>query len=75
VPVRGLGDPHRPQRGRLARLHTAGDGPLAVAEPPFGEVVLAEAYWFLPDRLADPAHQWLFARLDEAGAALPAGAT
>ena len=59
---------------RLARLHTAGDGPLAVAEPPFGEVVLAEAYWFLPDRLADPAHEWLFARLDEAAAALSAEA-
>jgi len=34
--------------------------------------VLAEAYWFLPDRLADPAHEWLFTRLDEAGAALSA---
>lgn len=57
---------------RLARLHAAGGGPLAVTEPPFGEAVLAEAYWFLPDRLADPAHEWLFTRLDEAGAALSA---
>jgi len=55
---------------RLARLHTAGDGPLVQVEPPFGEVVLAEAYWFVHDRLADPAHVWLFDRFDEVGAAL-----
>ena len=34
-------------------------------EPPFGEVVLAEGYWFARDRLADPAHEWFFDRLDE----------
>ncbi|HEY5335688.1 MAG TPA: LysR family transcriptional regulator [Mycobacteriales bacterium] len=57
---------------RLAGLQTAKGGPLVVVEPPFGEVVLAEGYWFGNDRLADPAHQWLFARLDEVGASLAA---
>jgi DNA-binding transcriptional LysR family regulator len=57
---------------RLARLHTTGDGPLVQVEPPFDEVVLAEGYWFARDRLADPAHQWLFERLDEVGEALAA---
>ena len=51
-------------------MHTAKGGPLVLVEPPFGEVLLAEGYWFAKDRLADPAHQWLFARLEEAGAAL-----
>lgn len=55
---------------RLARLHTAGSGPLVQVEPPFGEVVLAEGYWFAHDRLADPSHEWLFDRLDEVGVAL-----
>jgi DNA-binding transcriptional LysR family regulator len=50
---------------RLARLHVVPGGPLAVAEPPFGHVVLAEGYWFAPNRLSDPAHRWLFDRLDE----------
>ena len=36
-----------------------------MVEPPFDEVVLAEGYWFASDRLSDPAHRWLFARLDE----------
>jgi DNA-binding transcriptional LysR family regulator len=56
---------------RLARIHTrADDSALVQVEPPFGRVLLAEGYWFTPDRLTDPAHQWLFARLDEVGAAL-----
>lgn len=55
---------------RLARLHTGGGGPLVQVEPPFARVVLAEGYWFARDRLADPAHQWLFERLDEVEAAL-----
>jgi DNA-binding transcriptional LysR family regulator len=55
---------------RLARLHTAGDGPLVQVEPPFDQVLLAEGYWFARDRLADPAHVWLFDRLDEVGAVL-----
>jgi len=55
---------------RLARLHCSGDGPLVQVEPPFGQVMLAEGYWFAPDRLADPAHVWLFDRLDEVGAVL-----
>ena len=55
---------------RLARVHTAAPGPLVQVEPPFGEVLLAEAYWFSRERLADPAHQWLFARLDEVAQAL-----
>ena len=50
---------------RLARLHVCPDGPLVLVEPPFDEVVLAEGYWFATDRLSDPAHRWLFARLDE----------
>jgi DNA-binding transcriptional LysR family regulator len=55
---------------RLARMHARGGGPLVQAEPPFGPVLLAEGYWFAGDRLADPAHQWLFARLDEVGQVL-----
>ena len=50
---------------RLAHTHVLGGGPLIVVEPPFGEVVLAEGYWFGHDRLSDPAHRWLFARFDE----------
>jgi DNA-binding transcriptional LysR family regulator len=49
----------------LARIHTRAEGPLVQVEPPFGQVLLAEGYWFARDRMADPAHQWLFARLDE----------
>jgi DNA-binding transcriptional LysR family regulator len=48
----------------LARMHVRDDGPLVVVEPPFAEVVLAEGYWFDTDRLSDPAHRWLFGRLD-----------
>lgn len=55
---------------RLARIHTRGDSALVLVEPPFGQVLLAEGYWYAPDRLADPAYEWLFARLDEVGAAL-----
>ncbi|MBG0564501.1 LysR family transcriptional regulator [Actinoplanes aureus] len=50
---------------RLARLHLVPGGPITMVEPPFGEVLLAEGYWYARDRLSDPAHQWLFARLDE----------
>ena len=50
---------------KLARMHLSDDGPLVVVEAPFGEVVLAEGYWFGRDRLSDPAHRWLFARFDE----------
>ena len=42
------------------RMHTSADGPVVQVEPPFGEVVLAEGYWFARDRLSDPAHHWLF---------------
>jgi DNA-binding transcriptional LysR family regulator len=56
-----------------ARLHTRKGGPLVAVEPPFGHVPLAEGYWFAHDRLGDPAHQWLFARLDEVGEVLTAG--
>lgn len=55
---------------RLARIHTCAGGPMVQVEPPFPQVLLAEGYWFSHDRLADPAHQWLFARLDEVGEAL-----
>ncbi|HET8987936.1 MAG TPA: LysR family transcriptional regulator [Humibacillus sp.] len=50
---------------KLARIHAGPDSDLVVVEPPFGEVVLAEGYWFAADRLSDPAHRWLFDRLDE----------
>jgi DNA-binding transcriptional LysR family regulator len=50
---------------RLARLHARPAGPLTLVEPPFGHVVLAEGYWFAQTRAADPAHRWLFDRLDE----------
>ncbi|MFC4785630.1 LysR family transcriptional regulator [Nocardioides sp. MAHUQ-72] len=55
---------------RLARLLVRPGGPIVQVEPPFGEVPLAEGYWFGRDRLADPAHEWLFARLDEVGRTL-----
>jgi DNA-binding transcriptional LysR family regulator len=55
---------------RLAKLHAGGDRPLVQVEPPFSEVVLAEGYWFAQDRLADPAHLWLFERFEEVGRAL-----
>ncbi|GCD89933.1 LysR family transcriptional regulator [Nocardioides sp. LS1] len=58
---------------RLARLVVRDGGPIVQVEPPFGEVLLAEGYWFGRDRLADPAHQWFFARLDEVGASLALG--
>jgi DNA-binding transcriptional LysR family regulator len=49
---------------RLARTVVRNGGPLVVVELPFEELVLAEGYWFAPDRLTDPAHRWLFGRLD-----------
>ncbi|GAA1781072.1 LysR family transcriptional regulator [Nocardioides hankookensis] len=55
---------------KLAHLHARPAGPLVVVEPPFDEVILAEGYWFAPDRLSDPAHRWLFDRLDELAAEL-----
>lgn len=48
----------------LTRMLIREGGPLVVVEPPFGDVVLAEGYWFAPNRLSDPAHRWLFGRLD-----------
>jgi DNA-binding transcriptional LysR family regulator len=55
---------------RLAHMHLREGGSLVVAEPPFGEVLLPEGYWFDPDRLSDPAHRWLFGRLDAVSAEL-----
>jgi DNA-binding transcriptional LysR family regulator len=49
---------------RLARMLVRDGGPLTEVELPFEELVLAEGYWFGPDRLSDPAHRWLFGRLD-----------
>jgi DNA-binding transcriptional LysR family regulator len=43
---------------RLAR-RLAGVARVAVAEPPFGRVELAEAAWWHPMRAADPALAWL----------------
>jgi DNA-binding transcriptional LysR family regulator len=50
---------------KLARILLRSGGDVVLVEPPFGEVVLAEGYRFATDRLSDPAHRWLFARLDE----------
>ena len=58
---------------RLARIHTGASSALVQVEPPFGRVLLAEGYWFERDRLTDPAHAWLFARLDEVGRPWPRG--
>jgi DNA-binding transcriptional LysR family regulator len=55
---------------KLATILQRPGGDVVLVEPPFGEVVLAEGYRFAPDRLSDPAHRWLFARLDELAAAL-----
>jgi DNA-binding transcriptional LysR family regulator len=55
---------------RLARMHVRVGGPLVLVDPPFPETVLAEGYWFAEDRLSDPAHRWLFGRLDAVGAEL-----
>lgn len=49
---------------RLARICEQEGESIVVVEPPFGEVLLAEGYWYAPDRLSDPAHRWLFGRLD-----------
>ena len=57
-----------------ARIHVREGGPLVVVEPPFDELVLAEGYWFAADRLSDPAHRWLFSRLDAVREELAAGA-
>jgi DNA-binding transcriptional LysR family regulator len=51
----------------LARMQVRHDGPLVVVDPPFGDIVLAEGYSFDNDRLSDPAHRWLFGRLDAVG--------
>ncbi len=55
---------------KLARIHLRPGGPVAMVEPPFADVVLAEGYWFAADRLSDPAHRWLFARMDQLAAEL-----
>ncbi|MGC4108957.1 MAG: LysR family transcriptional regulator [Nocardioides sp.] len=60
---------------RLARMHVRPGGPLVMVEPPFPEALLAEGYCFAEDRLSDPAHRWLFARLDQAAAELAAPPT
>lgn len=57
---------------RLARMHLSASGPLTMVDPPFRQVLLVEGYWFDRDRQEDPAHRWLFERLDEVGAALRA---
>ncbi|MFT3873919.1 MAG: LysR family transcriptional regulator [Nocardioides sp.] len=54
----------------LARLHRTADSHLVMIELPFGEVVLSEGYWFAESRLSDPAHRWLFDRLDAVGTEL-----
>lgn len=55
----------------LAQQHLRADSRLVMVEPAFGDIaVLAEAYWFAENRLADPAHRWLFGRFDAAAAEL-----
>lgn len=58
---------------RLARMHVRPDGPIVAWEPPFPRVLLAEGYWFGSDRLSDPAHRWLFTKLDQLPELLGAG--
>lgn len=50
---------------RLARIHVRAVDTLVQVEPPFGEVLLVEGYWFAPSRADDPAHRWFMHRLDE----------
>ncbi|MFE0678545.1 LysR family transcriptional regulator [Streptomyces sp. NPDC058867] len=57
----------------LARMQLREDSAVVAVEPPFGEVVLAEAYWFGEDRLSDPADRWLFGRLEAVGVELASG--
>nr|WP_232523540.1 LysR family transcriptional regulator [Nocardioides sp. MAH-18] len=59
---------------KLARMHLRDGGAIVAVEPPFGEVVLPEGYWFAEDRLSDPAHRWLFSRLDAVGRELAGAA-
>ncbi|MBB2891878.1 LysR family transcriptional regulator [Flexivirga oryzae] len=58
---------------RLARMVIGPGTTLTVADSPFDDVPLVEGYWFAPSRLDDPAHCWLFDRLDETREALAAG--
>jgi DNA-binding transcriptional LysR family regulator len=58
----------------LAQIHVRPEGRLVIVEPPFDELVLAEGYWFAADRLSDPAHRWLFGRLDAVAEVLAEGA-
>ncbi len=54
---------------RLARRHCV-DERLLVVPAPFGEVVLAEGYWYADHRESDPGHRWFLDRLDEVAAEL-----
>jgi DNA-binding transcriptional LysR family regulator len=55
---------------KLARMSVGAGSSLVQVEPPFGELLLSEGYWFSADRLSDPAHRWLFSRLDAVAAEL-----
>jgi DNA-binding transcriptional LysR family regulator len=44
---------------RLAEQFCPPDGPVAIVEPPFGDVDLIEGFWCQEAKLAEPAHQWL----------------
>jgi DNA-binding transcriptional LysR family regulator len=54
----------------LARTHVCAGSSLVLVEPPFGELLLSEGYWFAENRVSDPAYRWLFSRLDAVGAEL-----
>ena len=56
--------------GRLAERFCTPDGPIAVIEPPFGDVDLIEGFWCQEAKLAEPAQQWLVSVLREVAAEL-----
>jgi DNA-binding transcriptional LysR family regulator len=55
---------------RLAERFCTPDGPIAVIEPPFGEVDLIEGFWCQEAKLAEPAQQWLVSVLRDVAAEL-----
>ncbi|MFJ9391786.1 LysR family transcriptional regulator [Nocardioides sp. NPDC101246] len=55
----------------LAQTRLGQDSRLVMVETPFPTLLLTEGYWFAEDRLYDPAHRWLFGRLDALRAELP----
>ena len=50
---------------RLAERFCVPDGPIALIEPPFGEVDLIEGFWCQEAKLAEPTQRWLVGVLRE----------